>query len=239
VTAPEDTAWISPNASGDPTFSVFETGLSSEPTFHFMLSNGSDTAHSVTFPVSYDTDCFDLLSLDIDSSSFPLPQTWNFFEKDTVHGGMGKVMLYAWTSVYAFGLPPGRSDIGTATFLAQNTGSFAMDSCFYPPANHLSYTYGPTATDYWPIWFGCDVTVVEAMCGDANGDGYVTSGDGFFILNYFGAGPQPVSCWAANVNGDVELTTGDGFHMLNYLGAGPALDCAPCSFALPSGEKTE
>jgi PKD repeat protein len=239
VTAPHDSAWLSMNASGDPILTEFETGLSSEPVFHFILANGSDTAHSVTFPVSYDTDYFDLLSLDIDSSSFPMPATWNFFENDTIHGGMGKVMLFAWTSVYAFGLPPGRSDIGTATFSAQDTGSFVMDTCFFPPANHLNYAYGPTATDYWPIWFGCDVTVVEAVCGDVNGDGSITSGDGFLVLNYFGAGPQPVSCWAANVNGDGELTTGDGFHLLNYFGAGPSLNCAPCSFSVSSEDKTK
>jgi hypothetical protein len=68
------------------------------------------------------------------------------------------------------------------------------------------------------------------LCGDANGDGNVTSGDGYMVLNYFGAGPQPVSCGAANVNGDSGLTTADGFHLLNYLGGGPVLNCAPCDF---------
>ena len=68
------------------------------------------------------------------------------------------------------------------------------------------------------------------ICGDANGDGVVTTGDGYYILNYFGGGPQPASCWAANVNGDGILTTGDGYHLLNYFGGGPALDCAPCEF---------
>jgi hypothetical protein len=67
-------------------------------------------------------------------------------------------------------------------------------------------------------------------CGDANGDGNVTTGDGYFILNYFGGGPQPVCCWSANVNGDPILTTGDGYHLLNYFGSGPALNCAPCTF---------
>jgi hypothetical protein len=67
-------------------------------------------------------------------------------------------------------------------------------------------------------------------CGDGNGSGSVTSGDGYAILNYFGAGPQPVSCETANVNGDATLTTADGYHLLNYLGSGPALDCQACEF---------
>jgi hypothetical protein len=72
------------------------------------------------------------------------------------------------------------------------------------------------------------------ICGDVNGDGNVTTGDGYSTLNYFGSGPQPVSCWSANVNGDGNLTTGDGYHLLNYFGSGPALNCAPCSFAGPA-----
>ena len=71
-----------------------------------------------------------------------------------------------------------------------------------------------------------------------NGDGNVTTGDGYHTLNYFGAGPQPVSCWAANVNGDGNLTTGDGYHLLNYFGSGPALNCAPCNFGTALKKET-
>jgi hypothetical protein len=75
-----------------------------------------------------------------------------------------------------------------------------------------------------------EADVMSGLCGDANGDALLTTGDGFRILNYFGAGPEPISCWAANVNGDDNMTTGDGFHVLNFFGGGPALDCAPCEF---------
>jgi hypothetical protein len=75
-----------------------------------------------------------------------------------------------------------------------------------------------------------NLTEAAGLCGDANGSGSVTSADGYFVLNFFGAGPQPVTCWAANVNGDGTLTTADGYHLLNFLGSGPALDCQECSF---------
>jgi hypothetical protein len=81
-----------------------------------------------------------------------------------------------------------------------------------------------------------ELEVASAVCGDANGDEQVTSGDGYMILNYFGSGPVPASCWAANVNGDSGVTPGDGYSLLNYLGGGPALDCAPCDFSASSGE---
>jgi hypothetical protein len=73
-------------------------------------------------------------------------------------------------------------------------------------------------------------SILHDLCGDTDESGEVTPGDGYRVLNYFGAGPAPASCRAANVNGDTTLTTSDGYHLLNYLGTGPDLDCAPCEF---------
>jgi hypothetical protein len=86
-------------------------------------------------------------------------------------------------------------------------------------------THSPTVDDFDPIksW-------VCPPCGDANDDGYVTTADGYHILNYFGAGPQPASCFTANVNGDGNLTQSDGYHLLNYFGSGPQIYCGPCEF---------
>jgi outer membrane protein assembly factor BamB len=67
-----------------------------------------------------------------------------------------------------------------------------------------------------------------ASCGDANGQGGVTSADGYWILNYLGSGPDPVSCWAVNVNGYGSISPADGYHLLNYLGGGAPLDCRMC-----------
>jgi hypothetical protein len=73
-------------------------------------------------------------------------------------------------------------------------------------------------------------SILYDPCGDTDGNGSVTPADGYITLNFFGAGPQPVSCWAANVNGDTTLTTADGYHLLNHLGAGPDLNCVTCEF---------
>jgi hypothetical protein len=109
--------------------------------------------------------------------------------------------------------------------------------------NYISYEYGripdivPTMAEimgFFPEY--CtgealfDVLRDPLLCGDAQDDGSRTTADGYFILNYLGAGPQPASCWSANVNGDGGLTSGDGFHLLNFFGSGPALDCGPCEF---------
>jgi hypothetical protein len=73
-------------------------------------------------------------------------------------------------------------------------------------------------------------TICAGLCGDANGVGGISSADGFYILNYLGAGSPPVSCWAANVGGGFSITSADGFYLLNYLGDPGSfpLNCAPC-----------
>ncbi len=73
-------------------------------------------------------------------------------------------------------------------------------------------------------------SILYDLCGDTDGNGHVTPADGYVTLNYFGAGPQPVSCWSANVNGDDALAPSDGYHLLNFLGSGAPLNCAECEF---------
>jgi hypothetical protein len=65
----------------------------------------------------------------------------------------------------------------------------------------------------------------DILCGDADGNGAVTSADGYWILNYLGVGPPPVSTWAGNVNGDGQITPADGYQLLNWLGSSGVLDC--------------
>jgi hypothetical protein len=100
------------------------------------------------------------------------------------------------------------------------------------PALDVSYPTPQTAMISPTITSPAPDVIPECiqLCGDANGDGNVSTGDGYYILNYLGGGAPPVSCWSANVNGDGILSSADGFYYLNYHGAGPALDCQPCSF---------
>jgi len=73
-------------------------------------------------------------------------------------------------------------------------------------------------------------TPPTAVCGDANGDGEVSSADALFILNWITGGPQPVSCWAANVNGDEGVNASDAIYLLNWISGGPELNCGDCQF---------
>jgi hypothetical protein len=71
-----------------------------------------------------------------------------------------------------------------------------------------------------PIGARCDLGAVEVEpIGDANGDGFVTVGDVFYLINYlFAGGPLPLG--RASVNGDAAIDVTDVFFLINYLFAG-------------------
>jgi hypothetical protein len=226
-----DVAWLSQDSLGLDVLTELHVEEGDTFELGFFLMNYSDVAHGVAFPVCYDTVLLDLLSLRIDSSTFADPSFWNFALGDTVIGDTGKMSFYAWTTTYVQGIPSGmdRERIGVAHFsalVACHEG--IIDTCEYPGHGSLSYVHGTSTTTYVPEWQLVLVSTYGEMCGDCQGDCQVTTADGYWILNYFGAGPPPVSCWAANVDGDDQLTPADGFYLLNWFGAGSPLNCQPC-----------
>jgi Dockerin type I domain/NHL repeat len=77
-----------------------------------------------------------------------------------------------------------------------------------------------------------NLTATAGVKGDANGDGLVTVGDVFYLINFlFANGAAPIG--NADVNGDGLVTVGDVFYLINYLFAG-----GPAPLALPPGSTT-
>ena len=81
----------------------------------------------------------------------------------------------------------------------------------------------------------------EFICGDVNGDGSLSSADGYHLLNHLGdpVGFPISSCWASNVNGLDGLTSADGFQLLNHFGDPITfpLNCAPCTGFRAPGDR--
>ena len=117
---------------------------------------------------------------------------------------------------------------------ATGTASFDLETAGLTEARYVKIV--DDDSEAGGPYSGYDLDAIRSLhgtvfvCGDVNGDGILTPSDGFCILNYLGAGPEPVTCWSANVNGDDEITSADGYHMLNYIGGGPDLNCQPCEF---------
>jgi hypothetical protein len=196
-----------------------------------MMKNLGDTAHAVLYPLYYDPEVLDYhySGMEFDSTTFPGSDiVWMLLHRDTVFNDSGKFILMPWTTTYSYGITQGTHHLGSVEFTVVAPGSSSIDTCFFMPECHLYYTNGRHAVDYGLEW--TPVTVLPGICGDTNGDSYITPSDGFLVLNFFGSGTPPMSCWAGNVNGDDSLTTADGYYLLNFFGAGPNLDCAPCEF---------
>jgi hypothetical protein len=211
-----DDAWLSSDPSGEPILIDLELTYLDTFEFHLMLRNYSDTAHAVVFPICYDANGLYLDSYEFDVSTFPEPSSWNFSIEDTIIADSGKLSFYAWTTLSDIGIPNGLENhrIATADFVVTDITDGIIDTCYYSGHGSLSFYNVPHGTFYHPHWQPVSVHSLGEICGDVNGNGTITTGDAFMLLNYFGSGPQPVSCWAANVNGDGALTTGDGFLLL-------------------------
>ena len=167
-----DSAWLSADSSGYPVLEFLEVEACDTVAVHLWLKNASDSAHAVIFPLCWPDDFFDLTGAMIDSSSFPeCFICWNISLRDTLIGGIEMFMLYGYTAVYPYGIPPGLTHLGSIVLQAipgsgpERDSLWAsdtsyVDTCFYPPGGHLMYTNAPHTTDYWPEW-----TPVEVVRG--------------------------------------------------------------------------
>jgi Bacterial Ig-like domain (group 3)/Dockerin type I domain len=109
----------------------------------------------------------------------------------------------------------GSSTLGSAT-LAGGTAAFTTSSLAVG-SHSITATYGGDSS--YGASSSSVLTETVYLSGDANGDGSVTVGDVFYLINsLFAGGPAPIG--PGDANGDGSLTVGDVFYLINYLFAG-------------------
>jgi hypothetical protein len=116
-------------------------------------------------------------------------------------------------------IPPTRGLYTTLCFtLTSNTGLVAVDSTFFPPVNHFTFTTAEPA-GYTPQFALGDFPVIEYWPGDANFDGHVDIGDIIFLLNYvYLDGPPPPHPISADVNEpDRTIDVEDIIYLITYV----------------------
>jgi hypothetical protein len=70
------------------------------------------------------------------------------------------------------------------------------------------------------------VTVIEAMCGDANGDMAVSIGDAVYLINYiFAGGPAPTTQRGGDPDCSTSVSIGDAVYLINFIFAGGPAPC--------------
>jgi hypothetical protein len=232
-----DSAWLSLSSSGYPKANELTAMENETLTLYFTLKPGSDSADAFMFPIEYPSIlepldfAFNYVNFDFLGICISVLNAWNFFSSQDPYS----ISMNAYTGTYpTCGIPQGEAFvIGYINFHATDTGSALIDTTIVPDycgEHRLYYANGIRARDYGLTWTPVPVHVCAGICGDVNGDGGVTTGDGYFLLNYMGSGPQPVHCCASNANGLDQLTPADGFWILNYFGNRTELECYPCEF---------
>jgi hypothetical protein len=130
------------------------------------------------------------------------------------------------------GMPTGESEHMISIHFTPRMPTYGMVTLWIDTA-HVSPTGGLTFYDWaWtptvPGYSSPGQWPIAIVCGDANGDGKITVGDGIFIINYiFRGGPAPVPVQAANANCDANLNSGDAVYIVNFIFRGGPPPCCP------------
>lgn len=144
---------------------------------------------------------------------------WDFLSLD-----LGDEVSHFWLTTVALGSMDqlwwegSRVLLATMTFGVEDTTTVCIDSCFWPPSNHLAFcnslaqTYIPRHN--LPYCF----SMTYPGRGDCDGNGQIDIGDVLFLLNYlFKKGPAPAFDYLGDANSDGILDVGDAVYLLGYL----------------------
>jgi hypothetical protein len=119
--------------------------------------------------------------------------------------------------------------LGSELRLTTQTASSIAGTVFWMAAPETGrFIMQVTAKDVYGFYSVVQLPIkVKDVCGDANGDGKVTSADVTYLINYLlKGGPAPASLTAADANGDGKVTISDAVYLINYLfKGGPAPVC--------------
>jgi hypothetical protein len=116
-------------------------------------------------------------------------------------------------------IPPSRGLFATLCFtLTNNTGLVLVDSCFFSPINHFTFTTAEPQ-GYTPQFIFGDFPVLKYWPGDANFDGRVDIADIVYLFNYlFVEGPAPPHPITSDINGpDRVIDVQDIVYLIDYL----------------------
>jgi len=115
-------------------------------------------------------------------------------------------------------LPPGDGPIAKLWFVGSGTGTLAMDT-----VTLSGYDFGVESryTAYLPE--SQTINIYTGMRGDANGDGFINTGDPVYLINYvFKSGAAPISEYNGDANGDGNVNVADAVYLINHIfKAGP------------------
>jgi hypothetical protein len=116
--------------------------------------------------------------------------------------------------------------LATATFRMEDTTTICFDTCFWPPASHLSFSRSDAVTYTPRTNLPACFTISLRPLGDCNADGVVDAADAVYLINYLfcGGTAPPLELGDVNCNGSIDGA--DIVLLINYLfRGGPEPSC--------------
>ena len=98
---------------------------------------------------------------------------------------------------------------------SSSTGVNYLDST---TINNYSLNLETDLLEYSPFVSTGSITILDYVCGDANGDISLNLADAAFIINYiFNDGPTPDPMNSGDANGDTDVNMADASYIINYI----------------------
>lgn len=110
-------------------------------------------------------------------------------------------------------LPPGDGPIAKLWFVGSGTGYLSMDT-----TTLSGYKFGVESryTVYLPE--SRPMEIYTGLRGDANGDGFINTGDPVYLINYvFKGGPGPLAEYNGDANADGNVNVADAVYLINHI----------------------
>jgi len=179
---------------------------------HIQVTNDSSVS-AILLPLNWSGPAY------YDSVTFR-ESVFGDLEYRTVNPDLGaKKVLIGAIPVSEPPIPPTRGLFATLCFaLTSKTDLVVVDSSFFPPVNHFTFTT-TEPEGYTPQFAIGDFPVIEYWPGDASFDGRVDIADVVFLLNYvYRNGPVPPHPISADVNEpDGVIDIQDIVYLLTYF----------------------
>ena len=109
--------------------------------------------------------------------------------------------------------------VATLTFKMEDTMTVCLDTCFWPPANRLTFVKEEMSITFIPRHnLPHCFSLSYPQLGDANADGTIDIGDVVYLINYlYRASPSPVPTPVGDTNCDGVVDIGDVVRLIGYL----------------------
>ncbi len=110
---------------------------------------------------------------------------------------------------------------------ANGRGSFRFDPIANQEDSIFTVNFVATSNDGRADTAAVVITVINGICGDADGSEIVSVSDCVYLINYiFAGGPAPTTLRGGDPDGSCVTSVSDAVYLINYIfGGGPAPNC--------------